>query len=163
MSQVSGYLRAAHTAFLTSTPLSDRLKLQYLASEMEKANRVPPVTFSDQFFFKIFLSAKSKVNSQCFVTAWLPTRKRLQVKSGVHCTLLSLSLQFDFFSQGLLCRYLGIITERKMFEQGSWFNQILFDPTQVIIILSSIPCSPKIQVLIMSSCMRQAANSLLLQ
>ena len=36
-------------------------------------------------FFKIFLSAKSKVNSQCFVTAWLPTRKRASGK--VWCAL----------------------------------------------------------------------------
>ena len=71
MSQVSGYLRAAHTAFLTSTPLSDRLKLQYLAAEMEKANRVPPVTFSDHFFSQDFLicEKQSKFTMFCHCLA----------------------------------------------------------------------------------------------
>ena len=95
MSQVSGYLRAAHTAFLTSTPLSDRLKLQYLAAEMEKANRVPPVEFFDNFFPQDFFFCEKE--SKC--TMFSHFLAAYKVKCGVHCALLSLSLQFDFFCQ----------------------------------------------------------------
>ena len=66
--------------------------------------------------------------------------------ASVHCYPLVYNLTFSLrhtFSQGLLCRYLGIITELKMFEQGSWFNEIsLSDPCHYHIIFN--PCCPKI-------------------
>ena len=62
---------------------------------MEKANRVPPVEFFDNFFPQdfFFCEKESKCTMFChFLAAY-------KVKCGVHCALLSLSLQFDFFCQ----------------------------------------------------------------